>query len=772
MLDENDEVPLARRHPLARCEDCGLNTPDSRFCPSEGPPKAEVVVVGEAPGYDEARQGRPFIGPSGRLLNTVLNYHRIDRSAVFVTNTCLCRPKDNRTPTKSEIDCCSSRLRAEITTRDPRIIIALGNTAASSIMGTKVAITSFRVGPPKKSPLYTEAEVIATVHPAYCLRTADAFPLLVNDIGKVNTQVRIKWEEPQWRQYGRAAEGETVLRQLRDRCDDLVVDIETGQEKDSVFEHSDRNELLCVGFSYAAGRAVVLWGDALKDGSCRNLLQQLLETKNIVCQNGKFDLANLRQFGKTKLGFDTMLASYASDERPGVHSLGYQAVELLGAPNWKHVMDKYKDNYAAAPKDVLHKYNALDCANTWLLKDHYQAKFKEQPELGKLHDFLCEASDALMLSEMEGIKVSGDVLDHLTDHYLEGLEGLERDLFKYVNNPRSPMQVKAALLEMGVKVESTDEEHLCAVRDKVSSRTPRGEDILDFVTQMLLHRREQKLYGTYVKGIRKRLWNGRIYPSFLLHGTVTGRLACRNPNLQNVPRESSIRRMYVPEEGNVFIQADYATIELRVIATLARDGYLRDLFNEGRDIHNEVSLRFFGPSFTKDQRVRAKAVVYGLSYGREAYSLAQEYKWSVNEAQKYLNEFFRMIPDTARWRDEIKHKVLTEQEDLISPFGRHRRFWLITNDNKKDVLKEALATLPQSIASDICLSALIRLRRDYGISIRLPVHDSLLAECKAADAAEVSALMKQVMSETATEVFTDYVPFPVDIVTGNSWAEV
>ena len=289
---------------------------------------------------------------------------------------------------------------------------------------------------------------------------------------------------------------------------------------------------------------------------------------------------------------------------------------------------------------------------------------------------------------------------------------------------------------------------------------------------MLGHRTEAKLYGTYIKGVRKRIWNGRIYPTFLLHGTTTGRLSCRNPNLQNVPRGSLIRNMYVPSPGNVYVQADYATVELRVLATLARDEYLRDLFVNGRDLHNEISTQLYGSGFTKEQRVRTKAVVYGLSYGREAFSIAQEYSMKVSDAQAMMDEFFRVIPDTVAWKEGIKHKVLRESEDLETPFGRRRRFWLITNENRIDVEKEAYAFYPQSIASDICLSAFIKLRRDHNLRVRLPVHDSILVECDLADSNDVGKLMEEVMSQTATEVFSDYVPFPVDVKIGNTWGEV
>jgi DNA polymerase-1 len=373
-----------------------------------------------------------------------------------------------------------------------------------------------------------------------------------------------------------------------------------------------------------------------------------------------------------------------------------------------------------------------------------------------------------MESELEGIGVDIPYLENLTVEAVQVLDALEDDLKPWVDNPRSPKQVKEALHDLGFKVESTAVDIL----EDCLKRSDPGSDSARFINLMLRNRKEAKLYGTYIKGVRKRIWDGRIYPTFLLHGTTTGRLSCRNPNLQNVPRGSLIRNMYVPGPGSVFVQADYATVELRVLATLAQDEYLRGLFTDGRDIHNEISTQLYGPGFTKEQRVRTKAVVYGLSYGREAFSIAQEYDMKVADAQSMMNEFFRVIPETVAWKESIRHKVMHESEDLETPFGRRRRFWLITNENRRDVEKEAYAFYPQSIASDICLSAFIKLRQSHSLSVRLPVHDSILVECSLSDSKDVAKLMEEVMSQTAAEVFSDYVPFPVDVKIGNTWGEV
>jgi DNA polymerase-1 len=290
---------------------------------------------------------------------------------------------------------------------------------------------------------------------------------------------------------------------------------------------------------------------------------------------------------------------------------------------------------------------------------------------------------------------------------------------------------------------------------------------------MLHYRKEHKLYGTYVKGIHKRLIGGRAYPTFLLHGTVTGRLACRNPNLQNVPRSSKIRRLFIPEEGNVFIQADYAQAELRVIAALAEDEYLQGIFNADRDLHSEVATRFYGPNFTKDQRVRAKAVVFGLAYGREAYSLAQEYGIPVSEAQRYLDTFFEAIPSVVAWRADLERRVLQNSESLQTRFGRKRRFWLITKENQREVVKEAYNFMPQSIASDLTLLSLVQIRKALPeIKVRLPVHDSILAECPQEYASEAVSEMARIMQSMAVTTFTNYVKFPCDTQIGSSWGDL
>jgi DNA polymerase I-like protein with 3'-5' exonuclease and polymerase domains len=263
----------------------------------------------------------------------------------------------------------------------------------------------------------------------------------------------------------------------------------------------------------------------------------------------------------------------------------------------------------------------------------------------------------------------------------------------------------------------------------------------------------------------------------MLHGTTSGRLASRNPNLQNIVRDKEIRRQFgVTRPENVLVQCDYKQAEARVMTYLAQDEYLREILSrneEGYDFFNELSDQLYGVGkWAKEERIRTKAFFYGIGYGRESYSIAQEYNLSPTDGAKLYADFTDLIPGIMKWQDSIKKRVLSGNP-LVTPFGRKRHFFLITDQNKKEVLNEALSYLPQSTASDICLSALIRVRpllRGLGF-LRLTIHDALVAECSEEKQAQVSDLLSSVMANEGKR-FTDYLPFPVDISVGKSWGDL
>jgi uracil-DNA glycosylase family 4 len=757
------------KHPLSDCWNCPYRD-GTAFVPSQIPIRPRLMVLGEAPGPQEARIGIPFMGPSGDLLNKVLKYHGVDRSEVLVTNVCLCRPHGpTEVPPKAAIAACRTRLQKEIADSNVSTIIAVGNTAAKEVLDDSRKITSVRVGPPRPSKIDPNISVIPTWHPAYCLRSPDAFPSFVSDVGKIRGVGASGWSEPQWRVFDDPNNVLEVLNRLEKITDRVVIDIEGGVEKDFNYAHPEDYTILCVGLAYARRKAVVIGEKALQDPRVVARLREFLGQIRIIAHNGKFDLRGLSPLvGIKRLWFDTMLASYSLDERPGQHGLEVLSIEKLGAPSWKNVIKKYmprgkSKNYANIPRPVLYKYNAYDVSCTW---DLYEMFFAEMDDRAKqAHDFMVRAANELIHPELSGIKFDHDYSYDLATDFISDIEQLEEKIngvVGYEINPKSVPQVTNYYHKNKIFLKTTAKDFLVEVRPKLTGAVGEFTDLL------LEHRRVSKLFGTYVKGLSRRTTNGKIYTTYLLHGTTSGRLASRNPNMQNIDREKRIRDQFTVEcAGNVLVQADYSQAEGRVITTLARDDYLASIFNDPtRDIFNELTSQIYGNSWGEEERVKVKSFFYGLSYGRGAASIGREFDMPLTEATELLNNFKALIPKTVQWQANVTQRVLGG-EDLVTPFGRKRSFYLITNENRKDVINEALSFLPQSIASDICLSALITLRPMLHeiATVRLTVHDAIYVECTRERAPEVAEIMKTEMVAAGRE-FTDYVPFAVDVKYG------
>lgn len=767
--------------PGARCWDCPFEK--LGVVPTYNPqPKSGVIVIGEAPGAHESVKGIPFTGPSGQLLDQVLDHHGFNRHDVMITNACLCRPKGNDDPPKAALAACAPRLQKEIAESGAHTIVAVGKIAAAQLIEDHGSMKRMRVGPPKPYKHDANIGVIATWHPAYSLRSPDSFPDLVFDFGKIKGGPESDWTPPQYRVFDDPALAIRAMQELGNRFDRLVIDIECGIEKDNAFEHPSEYDLLCVGIAFAPGRAVVIGENALREQSVREALRRLLSTTRIIAHNGKFDLAGLRAVcGKQSLWFDTMLAAYALDERPGHMGLKALSIERLGAPDYEAEIKPYIPNggtYANIPRDVLYKYNAYDVVCTWALYELFSGEMSADDR--RKHDFTVLGANALIELELGGIGFDLAYNAQLAEEYLERIEKLEVEISGVVGfnlNPRSPMQIIKYYAEQGLTLPTTEADFLKELMPHIQ-----GEP-LEFTKLLLAHRKEAKLYGTYVKGLAKRVTEeGKVYTTYLLHGTTSGRLASRQPNLQNVARNKAIRNQFVVQGPEYrFIQLDYKQAEGRVITTLAKDEYLRDIFADPeRDLFSELCNQIFGEGqWQKENRVAMKSIFYGNAYGRGAASIARELQLqdppvniTVEEAGLLMREFNALIPDVMKWQAAIKHKVLNG-EDLRTPYGRKRSFWLITENNQADVLNEALSFLPQSIASDICLTALIRLLPMLeGLAIpRLTIHDAIVVESHVDHVQSTIDLMRREMVRAATE-FTDYIPFEVDATVATRLGEL
>jgi len=720
--------------------------------------------------------------------------------------------------------------------------MALGNTAAQSLLRTKTGITTLRVGPYRETPDLPGVKIIPTFHPAACLRSSASFPSMANDFQKLVSHAP-PWAEPTVRVVDSERGALLALKILRRKYRKTVVDIEVAIDKEKSFDHPNRFGILCIGVCVQKGVGIVFGEKACQSKQVLITMAAWFKESDLILQNGKFDLGGLHPLGflDLKIGQDTMFKSYALDERSGIHGLKYNAVEKLGAPRYDEELSNYiprGGNYGHIPRPILYTYNGYDVVCTWALDEFFDAEIDREDDLHlepirpradgewwglrSLHDFLCDAGTNFIFTELNGFSVDLVYNRQLQKEYKAEIAGYEKIMFDIVGpfNPRSPMQVKAVLHELGVAIpqkknakgimaETTDAEALTMMYERAKDQRGRkqhrtvlqakvdhstsnaiGPEVIEvstedravvFLETMLKHRKASKMDGTYVSGLRKYVWRGRVYPTIMLHSTNTGRLSQKKPSLQVIPRGDKLRRQYkVAKDDHVLIECDYGQLELRVLTWLAQDEYFAEIFRDPtRDLFDELipvikPERSYRQQLSKkDRRNVIKCFVYGLAYGREAKSIAEELDIPLREAQMMLRDFFSVIPSIVAFREKVKMMAL-RGEDLITPFGRRRRFNLITDENIKEIQNEACAFFPQSIGSDICVSAFNILRPELkGVAFcRNTIHDALYFETHQDNAEYVGNLMKRRMIESAERIVGDYLPFKIDCEVGRNWGDM
>lgn len=529
-------------------------------------------------------------------------------------------------------------------------------------------------------------------------------------------------------------------------------------------------DVLCVGFSAKQWEhtKIVEWP---KEGTQEwYKVKEQLEREDVrwLWHNGQFDCSVLRHKGiNARIDEDLMLMSYALDETGGIHDLDTVAYDAISAPPHKDVLDQYlpnkKASYALIPKPVLHKYLAEDSGKTFDAAEVLRRRLENDPNALKLYTrTLLPATELLMHVESNGFWVNQDQLAENERYYSAEVERLKKELQKiagYEINPNSPRQLQEYIfgqLKLPAKRRNTREDNL-----KPFAAT------VPFINVLMQYRKVQKLYSTYVKGLRKRIdpETGRIYASYKLHGTVTGRLASSDPNMQNIPRLSRIRQQFGAPPGRRIIKADLSQAELRSLAILSRDPNLGRIYLDALlSLHDEVATELFGPNFNKEQKMRAKAVNFGIVYGREAPSIADEFKIPVSEAQGWIDTWFNRFPQAHEFIMMCR-KAAVDGKTLITPFGRQRRFPVVTYANMHSLQNEAANFPHQSIASDITLHAAMKMLEELSkldaFIINL-VHDEVIVECPDDDS--IADQVAKVMVEALENVHWDWLDTNIPMV--------
>jgi DNA polymerase-1 len=519
-----------------------------------------------------------------------------------------------------------------------------------------------------------------------------------------------------------------------------------------------------------------------------------------VWQNGKFDEEFLHEEKllvpeETIVHEDTLLLSYTLSEATKDHDLDEQAKNDLGIPEHKGMLKKWApkitDSYSAVPEPVLFDYLAKDLKKTLLVYLHKRGQVAADPNLERLYTrTLLPASHLLAQIEGYGIQVdwdyvrinrSGATAEDVTRGLVVSMAsdvGLENELIQieselstlvgYHVNPNSPDEVKELLYERyelrikNKKPKDTRKETL----EKLPSHPA--------VKLIRKYRSTTKMLGTYVAGIEKRAVGNRIHTTFKLHVTTTGRLSSSEPNIQNIPREPKFRRMYCARPGFILLEADYNSAELRMLAAISGDKFLTGVFlDDKRNLHDEVSVAMYGAGFTRDQRIRAKAINFGIPYGREAFSIAEEFDISVDEAQRLIDAWFARAPEAAKFIAKCRRAPL-EGRTLITVFGRKRRPGVVSAERSHGLQNEFANFHEQSPISDFTLhtgmEALPLIQRYDSYFVNL-VHDSTLAEIPDDPdiIRKVAKIIKDVQEDVPTKWIKTPIRFKVDLKKGTHW---
>ena len=553
------------------------------------------------------------------------------------------------------------------------------------------------------------------------------------------------------------------------------------------------SELVGLSFAFREGEAYYVPVSADRDEAQKQveIFRPFFENEQIekVGQNIKYDILELRNYGIHVRGklFDTMIAHYLLN--PEIrHGMDYMAEtylhyrtihidELIGARG------KNQKNMRDIDPAIVTDYAAEDADITLKLK-HILEKEIHANQLDQLF-YQIESPLVSVLADMEwtGVRLDLEALNDLSIQYSGELLQIEKEITEMAGvafNVNSPKQIGEVLfdrLKIADKAKKTktgqyktSEEEL----EKMRSKHP-------IIDKILEQRGLKKLLGTYIDAfpllINER--TGKIHTSFNQTVASTGRLSSTNPNLQNIPirdeRGKEMRKVFIPDEGCIFVSSDYSQIELRIMAHLSGDTNMVEAFSKGQDIHAATAAKIFKipiEAVTGDMRRKAKTANFGIIYGITPFGLSERLNIPRSEAKELIDEYFTTFPGVKRYMDEcITNARVKGYVETI--YGRKRYLPDINSRNatvRGYAERNAINAPIQGSAADIIKVAMIRIfdkmqQAKLQSKMILQVHDELNFNVLPGELERVRKIVTEEM-ENACKLS---VPLKTDLGTGENW---
>lgn len=426
------------------------------------------------------------------------------------------------------------------------------------------------------------------------------------------------------------------------------------------------------------------------------------------------------------------------------------------------------------------KSGEIDAFDVWKEFSEAEAQLKELGMWQLYTEIELPLAFTLAGMELAGIQMNAEALKEYGDALAVKIKELEERIYEQAGetfNINSPKQLGVILFEKmqlpGSKKTKTGYSTSADVLEKLAPEQPIVKDILEYRTLA-------KLKSTYADGLLTCVdKDGRVRSTFQQTVTATGRLSSTDPNLQNIPIRMElgrlIRKVFVPKDGYVFVDADYSQIELRLLAHMSGDEVLINAYNEAQDIHRLTASQVFHVPFeevTDQQRRNAKAVNFGIVYGISSYGLSEDLSITPKEAKKYIDHYFETYPKIKAFLDESVAKA-KEDGCVKTLYDRRRPVPELSSSNfMQRAFGERIAMNSpiQGTAADIMKIAMIRVDRrlrKMKSRILLQVHDELLIEAAPEELEDV----KQILQEEMAGAAQLSVKLEIDVHEGENWYE-
>lgn len=579
-----------------------------------------------------------------------------------------------------------------------------------------------------------------------------------------------------------------------------AIDIETSITEDPFVELP---VLVSVAITFDGKTAFVFKNDEYLEA-----IRPVLEYTDWIMHNGLFDRLLMRRFGfDLPLVHDTMAMQYLLDpDKP--KGLQILSQEYLGLEEYK---DVDYDNILDEPWDKVATMNAEDARRTFNLYRPLADQLNRDKKLSRVYQWLLMPTvNALIEVTERGIPIDKEKLNEVTEKYSvlveEGLQNIQamapakltgwpkpswwrvRTHGKYEGdyfNPGSYKQVGEVLYDYYALpvIKWTDTGNKSTDKDvlaQLEARDETPEPCREFLKHLRQYRRDYKVLNSYLVSWPKFITADRMHPRFKPLHVVTGRLSSEKPNIQQVPRTTEFRSLFVAPAGFTWIKADYSQIELRIAAWLANETKLLEAFDNNEDVHALTASAIFGdPSF----RQGGKTLNFGLLYGAGPATLQRVARtdydvWFTRaEAQKYIRNFFALYGNLKRWQELTESSIISSGISR-SPLGRIRYLphakipWEVEDMVTKKLahIREGINHQVQSFAGDLTNMAVARLNETCHVVCA--VHDEVNILARNKDVPSVVEHVKDTMEDVSWLNRFGVkltVPIEVDVETGESW---